>query len=204
MPLKQAIEDWFVENEAKHRHIYRVSLSLYHVHLWWAILMANGTGHIMSHTIRHGLYRHLFGIGLSRDSIIYCGCRFFHPKGVTISHNSIVGDRAFLDGRRGIIIGSNVNIASEVRIYTMEHDISSPSFSATGSRVVLSDWVYIGSRVTILPGVTIGEGAVVASGAVVTHDVKPWTVVGGIPARHIRDRPIVKYVLDTNHKALFQ
>jgi maltose O-acetyltransferase len=87
-----------------------------------------------------------------------------------------------------LIIGNNVSIAGEVRIYTMEHDVDSPDFAETGAAVVIEDYVVIGSRVTILPGVHIGKGAVVASGAVVTKDVPSFTVVGGVPAVFIRNR----------------
>jgi len=56
---------------------------------------------------------------------------------------------------------------------------------------------WISARAIILPGVTIGEGAVVAAGAVVVADVPPWTLVGGVPAKFIRDRPLVnRYHLD--------
>lgn len=171
---------------------------------WTLILFANLIGKIPIHFIRLSSFRYISKVELPKDSIIYCGCRFFHPWGVHIGHNSIVGDNAFLDGRFGLYIGNNVNIAGEVRIYTLEHDISSPTFGGTGGPVRINDWVYIGTRVTILPDVTIGEGAVIASGAVVTKDVTPWTMVGGVPARFIKDRPIVKYTLDTEHKAYFQ
>ena len=70
--------------------------------------------------------------------------------------------------------------------------------------MVLEDWVYIGSGATILPGVTIGEGAVVACGAVVTKDVEPWTMVGGIPAKFIKKRPQVKYTQNTKKKNWWQ
>jgi maltose O-acetyltransferase len=86
----------------------------------------------------------------------------------------------------------------------MEHDINSQTFGGSGGPVVIHDWAYIGTRVTILPGITIGEGAVVASGAVVTKDVAPWTMVGGIPAKFIRNRPTVKYTLNTKSRAYFQ
>ncbi len=89
---------------------------------------------------------------------------------------------------RPLRIGNNVSIAGEVRIYTMQHDIDDPGFREVEGDVLIDDYVVIGTRVTILPGVRIGKGAVVASGAVVTHDVEPYSVVGGVPAKHIRYR----------------
>lgn len=171
---------------------------------WFIIFCANATGKIPLHTVRLWLLRSIFHVKLATDSIIYCGCRFFHPWGIQIGHTSIVGNDAFLDGRLGIQIGNNVNIAGEVRIYTVEHDITSPTFAGKGGPVTINDRSYIGSRVTILPGVTIGEGAVIASGAVVTKDVAPWTMVGGVPAKFIKTRPVVNYTLETRKRAYFQ
>jgi maltose O-acetyltransferase len=67
-----------------------------------------------------------------------------------------------------------------------------------GSPVVIKDWVWVANQVTILAGVTIEEGAVVASGAVVTHDVEPWTLVAGVPAKFVRNRKVIKYTLNTD------
>lgn len=171
---------------------------------WIRIYFANLTGLLCIHTLRHAVYRQIFGISIPKDSIIYCGARFFNPWGIVIGHHSIIGDHAFLDGRHGLFIGNNVNIAGEVRIYTMDHDIDEPLFSSRGAPVVIQDRVYIGSRVTILPGVTIHQGATVASGAVVTRDIQAWTLVGGVPATYIRDRERSSYVLDTEKRAYFQ
>lgn len=168
------------------------------------LFLATLNGYIPSHVIRHVLYRHLFRVKIPSNSIIQWRCRFFRPHGVIIGHNSIIGNDAFLDGREHIYIGDNVNISGEVRIYTCEHDIKSPTFEIKSAPVHIENLVYIGTRVTILPGVKIGEGAVVASGAVVTKDVEPWTMVGGIPAKFIKNRPLVKYKLDTNHRVFFQ
>ena len=162
------------------------------------------TGHLCIHRLRHALYRQVFRITVPEDSIIYGGARFFHPWRIRIGSHSIIGDHAFLDGRAGLHIGNNVNIAGEVRIYTMDHDIDDPGFAGRDAPVIIRDWVSIGSGVTILPGVTVNQGAAVASGAVVTRDVPAWTLVGGVPAAFIRRREENHYLLDTTARAYFQ
>jgi len=176
------------------------------------VYLATLTGYIPSHTVRLFLYRHLFRVKIGKDSSVHWRARFNLPSGIEIGHNTIIGNDAFLDGRfkriwrdheykfasyikdfvnpknRPLKIGNNVSIAGEVRIFTMEHDVDDSNFSEIAGPVVIEDYVVIGTRVTILPGVTIGRGAVVASGAVVTHDVAPFTVVGGVPAKFIKDR----------------
>jgi acetyltransferase-like isoleucine patch superfamily enzyme len=171
---------------------------------WGLHFLTNVSGYIPIHRLRHSIYRNLIGINLAKSSIIYCGCRFFDPWKIKVGEHSIVGDHCFLDGRMGITIGNNVNISGGVNIFTLEHDIESPIFEGNGGPVIIKDWAYICSRSIILPGVTIGEGAVVAAGAVATKDVDPWTVVGGIPAKKIKVRPVVKYELNTKNCALFQ
>lgn len=126
------------------------------------------TGYIPVHTIRSLLYRSVFKVDVRKDSVIYCKGRFF-PLGVHLSEHWIVGNDAFLDGRNGLYIGNNVNIAAYVLIYTLVHDPRSPTFGGVGNSVFNEDNVYICPRVTILPGVRIGKGAVVAAGAVVTR-----------------------------------
>ena len=93
-----------------------------------------------------------------------------------------------IDARAGVVIGNNVNIAGEVAIYTLEHDPDSPTFDVKGGPVTIDDYAYIGARVVILPGVHVGYGAVVATGAVVTRNVPPYHIVGGVPAKFIRER----------------
>jgi maltose O-acetyltransferase len=145
------------------------------------------TGYVPSHTFRRLVYT-LFGVRYPRTSAIHWRARFFAPRGLIIGSYTTIGNDAFFDGREGITIGACVNVAGEVRIYTQEHDIDDPMFRAVGAPVVIEDYAYIGTRVTLLPGVRVGEGAVVASGAVVTKDVPPYTLVGGVPAKRIRER----------------
>ena len=94
-----------------------------------------------------------------------------------------------LDGRRGLKLGNNVNLSSNVSIYTLQHDHRDPYFGVQGGRVVIEDRVWLGSNVIVLPGVTIGKGAVCCAGCVVTKDVPPYTVVAGIPAKKVNERP---------------
>jgi len=107
---------------------------------------------------------------------------------ITIGEGTIIGMSATMDGREGITIGKNVNLSSEVALWTLQHDYNSPTFATVGGPIVIEDRAWISFRATILPGVTIGEGAVVAANSVVTKDVPPFTVVGGIPARPIQQR----------------
>ena len=194
------------------RYVRRHKLSLFsrcltkmfYLYNGFFIFFCNFTGHIPSYGIRDCLYTRIFRVKKLKDSIIYRGGQFLSPDGVSIGHNSVIGDHVFLDGRRRIYIGNNVDISSEVRIYTEEHNIDSPSFRVMGGKVIIEDWVYIGARVIVLPNVTIGEGAVVASGAVVTKNIEPWTLVGGVPAHYIRKRPVVKYILQTKNRLFFQ
>lgn len=125
------------------------------------------------------------------------------PWQIKIGSHTVLGDRLFLDGRNEITIGSSVSIGSETRIFTLEHDPESPTFGTKGGPVEIGDFVYVASRVIILPDVHVGEGAVLAAGSVVTKDVAAWTVVGGVPARFIKPRTQTKYQIK-HRRAIFQ
>lgn len=139
--------------------------------------------------IRMFFYR-LAGIAIDWSSIINMRARIYDPLHIRIGKDSIIGEGALLDGRAPLTIGDHVDIASEVMIYNSEHDVHDPSFVAIEAPVVIGDYVFIGPRAIVLPGVTIGTGAVVAAGAVVTKDVPAFTMVGGVPAREIGKRKL--------------
>ena len=130
----------------------------------------------------------MFRVRNGRGGIIHWQTRFFSPSRVRIGEGCNTGNDEVLDGRRGLFIGNRVATGSDIMIYTLQHDMDSPSFAPAGGPVVIEDYVYIGPRAIILPGVHIGKGAVIAAGAVVTQDVAPYAVVGGVPARFIRER----------------
>lgn len=158
--------------------------------LWW------GVAEIPSHHIRRFFYR-LSGMQIGAGSTIHMRARVYDPRNIVIGEDTIIGERATLDGRRqlkgskgGLSIGSHVDIASEVMIWTSEHDLTDPQLKAIEEPVTIADYVFIGPRAIILPGVTIGKGAVVAAGAVVTKDVSSGSIVAGVPAKEISKRTI--------------
>jgi putative colanic acid biosynthesis acetyltransferase WcaF len=110
------------------------------------------------------------------------------PSGVSIGTHSIVGRHCLLDGRGELRIGRNVNISSYTLIISGAHDFNDPGFEARFAPIVLEEYAWIATRVTVLSGVTIGRGAVVAAGAVVTKDIEPMTICAGVPARVIGAR----------------
>jgi len=92
-------------------------------------------------------------------------------------------------GRGGISIGDFVQIAADVSFDTASHPLEFTEGEARPTilgPIRVEDHVWIGTGAKILPGVTVGRGAVVAAGAVVTADVPPMTLVGGVPARILR------------------
>ena len=106
-------------------------------------------------------------IHVGESVFINAGCRFQDQGGIYIDD--------------GALIGHNVVIA------TLNHSLkASERANMIPAPVRIGKNAWIGSSSTVLPGVTIGEGAVVAAGAVVTKDVDPFTVVGGVPAKPIR------------------
>lgn len=133
-------------------------------------------------------YLRLFGIRIGTGSVIHRKCRLFHIGQLSIGNNSTINFGCYLDNRRGIYIGNNVGIAHDTKIYTLGHDIDDAQFRTKGAPTYIKDNAFIFSNVLIMPGVTIGEGAIVLAGSVITKDVAPWTVVGGNPAKKIRDR----------------
>ncbi len=156
--------------------------------LWW------GIGWIPIHHLRRFFYR-LAGMKIGQGSTLHLLTRIYDPRHITIGNDTIIGEKATLDGRRqlpnskgGVTIGNHVDIASDVMIWSSEHDINDLDFKAIEEPVVIKDYVFIGPRAIILPGVTIGKGAIVAAGAVVTKDVADYQIVGGVPAKVIGER----------------
>lgn len=110
------------------------------------------------------------------------------PKGLELDEGVSIGWFAELDARGGIHVGHDTNISSHVKLITGSHDIDDINFTADFLPIHIGHHCWIGTGAMVLQGVKIGDGAVIAAGAVVTRDVEPWTVMGGVPAKKIRMR----------------
>lgn len=157
-------------------------------------------GHVPSHHIRRFFYR-IEGMKIGRGSTLHMGAVFYNAGNIHIGRDTIIGENAVLDGRSKLTIGDHVDIASEVMIYNSQHNIHSEDFAKVeeviSEPVEIGDYVFIGPRAIILPGVKIGKGAVIGAAAVVTKDVEEMAIVGGVPAKVIGTREVqdLKYKL---------
>ena len=140
--------------------------------------------------------------------------RMSGSKNIYIGNNVSIGEDArFMCTRAKIIMGDNIMFGPGVTCITGGHRtdmIGRYMISVTNDEkrpeddrdVIFEGDNWVGANVTILRGVTIGEGAVVAAGAVVTKDVPPYSIVGGVPAKVIKMR--FNDVEIAEHKRLLQ
>ena len=139
--------------------------------------------------VLRNVYLRLYLKGIGKFTSFQMGCKFLNGRKVTIGANNVINFGCLFDGRKyEIRTGNNVSIGPEATILTLGHDPQSPTFEDKGGNVIIEDYVWIGYRAIILPGVNIGKGAVVGAGAVVSRDVEPYTINAGNPAREIGKR----------------
>jgi acetyltransferase-like isoleucine patch superfamily enzyme len=150
------------------------------------LFFCNGlVGHFPSHVVRRWFYRAVMQFEIGKRSFIFMGAEFDTRGQFEVGDHSTINQDCRLDNRGGLEIGSNVSISANVCILTADHDPQSSGFAGRTRPVHIADYVFVGTRAMILPGVTIARGAVVAAGAVVTRDVGERMIVAGCPARQI-------------------
>jgi acetyltransferase-like isoleucine patch superfamily enzyme len=179
-----------------------------------AALIRYTTNHIISHipsyTLRRAWYRYILGWHIGSDVVILMG-QYVQMAGarssgkkVSIGKGTVINHGCLLYTTGGLIIGEHVNISAGTWMVTGSHDYNDPEFTAFFKPIVIGNYAWIGMRATILPGVTIGDGAVVMAGAVVTHDVPPFAIVGGVPAKLVKQRNRQEFSYPLYHQQLFE
>lgn len=140
---------------------------------------------------RHRLLRPLGLHGLDSPALGH-GIVFTDPTSVTCRSGCFISDQVYFDGG-GVRIGRNVSIGPRSMFVTGTHDHADHRRRAGTIRhlpISVSDAVWIGAGVTVLPGVRIEEGCVIAAGAVVTAHCAPHGLYAGVPARRVKDLPL--------------
>lgn len=130
-------------------------------------------------------------LNVGHDFYMGSGC-LIRPNSVSIGNYVYIGNRCHLASK--VVLGNWVMLASQVSIVGGDHEyknVGTPSIWAGRSEnrpVIIEDDVWVGHGATIMHGVRVGEGAIIAAGALVTRDVSAYSIVGGVPARKIKDR----------------
>lgn len=133
-------------------------------------------------------------VSILDNTIIECTGVIRHlGEGLVIGNNVGIAQNCFIQVRGNVVIGNNIIFGPYVSIFSENHNFTDPELPVnkqgeTRKGVRIEDGVWLGSHSTILDGVTIGCNSIVAAGSVVTKDVDPYTIVGGIPAKVIRKR----------------
>ena len=120
---------------------------------------------------------------------VFGRCKIDMMGNVSIGENVSLNEGVVISAKYSdVTIEDNVVISANCVIASVGYDFTGENYPANhyDAPVVIKDKAWIGANATVVPGVTIGEGAVIAAGAVVTKDVEPRTLVGGIPAKLIR------------------
>ena len=160
--------------------------------LWAANLLGHCTPNGTGGRLRSALYRRM-GLKIGPKTLILGPITFASPsftvRSIAVGTGCFINSRVYIDASAPVTIGDGVSIGHHVIIVTADHQFG-PSESRAGalrpSPVTIENGAWLGAGVLLLPGVAIGRGAVVAAGAVVTKNVAPNTLVGGVPARLIR------------------
>jgi len=135
------------------------------------------------------ILKELFG-ALGEHPTVYPGFHCDDGRNIFAGDALLVNFNVCILDRAPVRMGNNVMIGPGTLITTVGHPLSPKGRRAHLSQakpVTIGDDVWIGGNVTVLPGVTIGSNAVIAAGAVVTHDVPPNSLWGGVPAKKLRD-----------------
>lgn len=154
------------------------------------------------------LRKHWHRYLLSRLSFKYFGdnvkvrgsFKWGHTYNLELYDNIVIGEDSFINARGGVVIKSGTITGPELMIYSENHIYNTSECLpfATGlstKNVIIGENCWIGARVFICPGVELGEGCIVAGGSVVTKSFPPFSVIGGNPAKLIKQRNVELYYL---------
>jgi putative colanic acid biosynthesis acetyltransferase WcaF len=129
-----------------------------------------------------------FGAKIGKKVHVYPTTRIWGPWNLEMGDHAIMGPDVDCYCMDKIVIGANATVSQYSYLCAGTHDISDPHMGLVTAPIVVAPGAWVCADVFVGPGVTVGEGAVVGARAAVFKDVQPWTVVGGNPAKFIKQR----------------
>lgn len=129
-----------------------------------------------------------FGAKLGKAVHIYPTARIWAPWNLVCEDAASIGEDAIVYNPKPVRLGSHAIVSQYAYLCGATHDYQDPAFPLISFEMNLGAYSWICARASVQPGVNVGEGAVLALGSVATHDLEPWTVYGGIPARLLKKR----------------
>lgn len=134
----------------------------------------------------------LFGAKLHKTSVVYSSVRIYMPWNLEMAEFSCLSPEVDCYNVDKIYIGAHSTVSQKTYLCSASHDVTNSSHPLITAPIIIEDQVWIGSAAYIGMGVTIEQGAVVGATASVYKNVSPWTIVGGNPAKFIKNRVIEK------------
>lgn len=134
----------------------------------------------------------IFGAKLGSKVNIYASVKIWAPWNLEMKDYACLGPRVDCYNQGKITIGSHTTISQKSYLCASSHDISDPKIKLVLNPIIIEDQVWVAADAFIGPGVRIKQGAVVGARAAVFKVVEPWVVVGGNPAKFIKQR-VIKY-----------
>ena len=129
-----------------------------------------------------------FGAEVGQNVRIHPSATIYFPWNLSIGDWSSVGEGALIYNLGAIAIGEKVTVSQRAHLCAGTHDASDPAMPLQKPPIEIGDQAWVCADAFVGPGVIVGEGAVVGARAVAVNDVDNWTIVGGNPARPIKER----------------
>ena len=131
-----------------------------------------------------------FGAKIADTANVYASAKVYFPTNLVMKEYSCLASDVDCYNVDKVVIGANSTVSQGAYLCTASHDITNPHNPLITAPIVIEDQAWVAADAFVGMGVTIGEGAVVGARAAVFKDVEPWTVVGGNPAKFIKNRVI--------------
>ena len=173
---------------------YHNSLSRKHqlIRLIWGIVWPLGTWFLPRSTGRpwKRFLLRLFGAHIASTANIRSSTKVYYPANLWMDEYSCLDEDVNCYNVAPIRIGAQSTVSQGAFLCTASHDISHPNNPLVTAPIVIESQAWVAADAFVGMGVKIGEGAVVGARAAVFKDIEPWTVVGGNPAKFVKNREI--------------